>query len=53
MSITTEQVRTLRTEAGANGDQAQVAICNSALDGDEAAWKECERVIQDARDNER
>lgn len=48
MSITTEQVRVLRDEAGQAGDTEQAAICTAALDGDEAARAECERVIADA-----
>lgn len=46
--ITDEQIRALRAEAGAAGDAAQVAICNRALDGSDAARMTCARVIRDA-----
>lgn len=52
--IRASQVRDLRTEAGAAGDLAMVAICDLALDQADdseagyAAWAECERVIRAA-----
>lgn len=46
--ITDDQIETLRIEAGAAGDSAQVAICQRALDGDDTARAECARVIEDA-----
>lgn len=49
MSITTAQVEALENEAGQAGDLEQVAICRKALEGDRAAWAECERVIADAQ----
>jgi len=44
-----EQIRDLQREAGEAGDLAQVAICDRALEGDEAARAECARVIRAAR----
>lgn len=49
MSVTTSQIKSLSDEAGQAGDLEQVAICSRALDGDQAAWAECERVIADAQ----
>ena len=43
--IDDDQIRTLRTEAGAAGDREQVEICARALDGDAEAIEECCRVI--------
>lgn len=48
-TITDEQIATLRAEAGAAGDMAQVAICDRALRGSAAARAECARVIAAAR----
>lgn len=48
-TITDSQIRNLRTEAATAGDAEQVAICDRALDGDEAAIRECERVIRAAQ----
>jgi hypothetical protein len=48
-TVTTAQIRALRTEAAQAGDQAQVEICDRALDGDEAAVAECARVIAAAQ----
>ena len=45
----TEQIETLRAEAGAAGDSEMVAICDRALDGDEDAILECAEDIDDAR----
>jgi hypothetical protein len=44
-----EHIEQLRTEAGAAGDLAQVAICDRALAGDAEAIDECQRVIDEAR----
>ena len=38
-------IEELRTEAGEAGDEAQVALCDRALDGDMMARAECARVI--------
>lgn len=48
-TITDEQIATLRAEAGAAGDMAQVAICDRALRGSAAARAECARVIAEAQ----
>jgi hypothetical protein len=45
IEIDDEQIAALRTEAGAHGDREQVALCDRALSGDEAARAECARVI--------
>lgn len=50
-TITTDQIRTLRDEAGAHGDLEMVAICQRALAGDAAAIAECVRVIRSAELN--
>jgi hypothetical protein len=50
--VTTEQIEALRSEAGAAGDREQVTVCDRALAGDEAAIRECARVIRAARDVE-
>lgn len=47
--ITDEQIRALRTEAGAAGDEEMVILCTDALDGDEAARTICEITIAAAR----
>lgn len=47
-TLTTDQIRQLRTEAGQAGDLSQVALCDKALAGDEAARRECAEVISDA-----
>lgn len=44
-----EKLEALRREATAAGDEAQVAICDHALAGDEAAIHECARVLRDAQ----
>lgn len=41
-------IETLRSEAAAAGDMAQVEVCDAALRGDTDAIAECERVIADA-----
>lgn len=48
VAVTDEQIGQLRTEAGEHGDLEQVALCDRALSGDDAARRECERVIEDA-----
>lgn len=48
-SMTADDIRALRTEAAAAGDEAQVAICARALAGDADAIAECVRVRDDAR----
>lgn len=45
MTMDMTQIEALRTEAGQAGDLAQVALCDAALAGDEAALAECERVL--------
>lgn len=47
-TLTDDQIRTLSTEAAVAGDMEQVQICDRALDGDEAARRECVRVIRSA-----
>lgn len=46
--MTTSEIRTLKIEAAAAGDQAMVEICDRAIDGDAAALAECERVQAEA-----
>lgn len=48
-NITDAQIETLRTEAGAAGDRAQVALCTAALNGDTAAREACAEVIAEAQ----
>lgn len=48
MDITNEQIEALRSEAAA-GDEAQVAICERAMTGDDEARQECAGVIAEAR----
>ena len=43
-----DTIRKLHDAAGEAGDLEQVAICLRALDGDDEARAECERVINDA-----
>lgn len=43
--ITDEQIATLRREAAVAGDDAMVAICDRAEEGDTAARIECARVL--------
>lgn len=47
-TITNSQIEALRAEAGEHGDLEQVAICDRAISGDDAAIAECERVIANA-----
>jgi hypothetical protein len=46
---TDAQIRSLRLEARAAGDEAQVALCERALAGDAAARAECATTIAGAR----
>lgn len=48
--ITDKQIRELRTEAGAAGDDEMVAICDLALCGDDVALRICERAIRAAKE---
>ena len=41
-------IQALSDEAAAAGDEAQVALCAAALDGDTDARRECARVIAEA-----
>lgn len=47
--MTRREIRAMRNEAAEAGDMAQVAICDLALDGDEQALAECERVRRAAQ----
>lgn len=49
IEITEQQISNLRDEAGQAGDLAQVALCDRALDGDDAAIAECARAISEAQ----
>jgi len=44
-NITDTQIITLRIEAAQAGDEAQVALCDRALEGDDEARAECARTI--------
>jgi hypothetical protein len=46
--LTDADIRSLRTEAAAAGDNAQVELCDQALCGDMSARLECERVVVEA-----
>lgn len=46
--IEIDRIAALRTEAGQAGDSEQVALCDRALNGDEAARAECARVLAEA-----
>lgn len=48
-SISDEQIEALRRDAGEAGDLEMVAICDRALEGDEAAQARCAEAISDAR----
>lgn len=50
--ITRADIVDLQREAVAARDGAQSDLCNLALAGDAASWRECERVILDARAQE-
>lgn len=43
-----DRIQELRTEAAQAGDTEQVALCDRALDGDDEAYDECVRVLEDA-----
>ncbi len=45
-TVTTAQIKALRTEAAQAGDLAQVAVCDRAIEGDESAVAACTRAIQ-------
>ena len=47
--ITTADIEALRQGAGQAGDDAQVALCDAAIEGDTEARAECARVIAEAR----
>lgn len=47
-AATDERIAALRAEAESAGDMVQVAICDRALDGDDAAIVECVRAIAEA-----
>lgn len=49
--LTPGNIHQLQVEAGEHGDPEMVNVCQAALDGDSAAWTECERVIFAARAN--
>lgn len=49
LHIEEDILESLRDEAEAAGDQAQVAICERAIAGDAAAVLECVRVISHAQ----
>lgn len=51
--MTRREIRAMRDEAAEHNDLAQVAICDRALEGDEAAMAECERVQRAAQAQER
>ena len=44
-TITDEQIKQLRNEAGTAGDRKQVELCDRALQGDGAARRKCADVI--------
>jgi hypothetical protein len=48
-SLDRAQIRALRDDAGVAGDLEMVAVCERAIDGNEAARRECARVLRDAR----
>lgn len=45
---TAPQIEALRTEAANAGDDAQIAICDRAIEGDREALLECAIAIDDA-----
>lgn len=45
MGITDAQITALRSEAGAAGDSEMVAICDRAIEGDDAARAECSEAV--------
>lgn len=48
-SVTLDDLRALRREAGAAGDSAMVATCDKALDGNTDAVARCVRAVLDTR----
>lgn len=50
--ISATDIETLGTEAAAAGDTEQVALCEQALAGSDAAWAACAAAISDARATE-
>lgn len=48
-TVTDQQIRALRTEAGAAGDMAQVQLCTDALAGVYSARALCAEAITAAR----
>lgn len=51
MVVTEADIKALRREAREAGDEAQVALCDEALEGGVRAEQECARVIREARAN--
>ncbi len=49
IEIDESQIHALRDESAEAGDLTQVEICDRALDGDERARAECQRVLAAAR----
>ena len=49
--MSNQEIEKLADEAGQAGDDAQVKLCEAALNGDKAARAECERVLTEARAN--
>lgn len=43
-----KDIETLKQGAAQVGDEEQVALCERALAGDDAAWCECEEAIREA-----
>jgi hypothetical protein len=48
-TVTDEQIKALRYEAGLSQDWKQVDLCSAALAGDDEARVACERAIRDAQ----
>lgn len=48
-TVTTEQIKGLRSEAAEAGDSKQVELCDAALAGDWASRTACERAILNAQ----
>jgi hypothetical protein len=48
LGVERQDIETLRFVRRAEGDLAQVAMCDRALDGDQSAWDECVRVMIEA-----
>lgn len=47
-SIFRHDIFDLKLDAENEGDAKQAELCTRALEGDKAAWAECERVIWEA-----